>query len=220
MAAKKINSSTQRFTDIKAITQDIVLFQNGNACLIIEVRAVNFALMAKDEQDAKIYSYAALLNSLSYSIQIYIRSKKINISSYLNLLSLEINKTNNQLLANHILLYRNFVEQLVKVNTVLDKQFYIIIPYNPLERGVGGNVPVAKNKAQSSVEQARNILHSKASALLTQLASLNLPAKTLSSEELIRLFYSIYNEGEAPLVPEALDTKTTVIKVNQASSKQ
>src|SRR5579872_2884195 len=157
MATKKIQSSTQKFTEIKSIIDDIVIFQNGNACLIIEIRAVNFALMSKEEQDAKTYSYAALLNSISFPIQIYIRSKKIDISSYLKLLDGEISKTQNKLLADNMVLYRKFVEELVKVNTVLDKQFYLIISYSPLEKN-----PLSSGKGQNKnkvVDQIKASLH-------------------------------------------------------------
>src|ERR1035437_3399966 len=81
--------STQKFIDITDIADDIVILGGGNACLVIEVSATNFALLSPDEQDAKIYAYASLLNSLSFPIQIVIRSKKIDISNYLKLLDTE-----------------------------------------------------------------------------------------------------------------------------------
>ena len=70
MAAQKIHSTTQKFTEIVDFADDIVLLEGGNACMIIEITASNFALLSKREQDSRIVSYAGMLNSLSFPIQI------------------------------------------------------------------------------------------------------------------------------------------------------
>ena len=135
-SAQKIKATTQKFTEILDIVDNIVLLASGNACSVIEVQATNFALLSQEEQNIKVLSYSSLLNSLSFSIQVFIRSKKIDISSYLRLLDLEIEKSQSQLLKNQIKIYRDFVQELVSVNVVLDKKFYIVIPYSGLESGV------------------------------------------------------------------------------------
>ena len=195
--ARKNTASTQKFIEILDIVEDIVIIAGGNACLVIEVKATNFALLSADEQDAKIFSYASLLNSLSFAVQILIRSKRIDISSYLNLLVDEQKKTQNQALAKQIGLYRDFVQELVKVNTILDKRFYVVIPYSSLEKGITG----AKDAAGISTSQdnffigARSALHSKAESLHAQLGRLNLKAETLNKEQLTKLFYDIFNDN-------------------------
>ena len=198
-SARKINATTQKFTEIQDILDDIVILNGGNACLVIEVTATNFALLSAQEQDSKIYSYASLLNSLSFPIQILIRSKKLDISAYIKLLDVEAKKTQNPMLAEQIRLYKDFVQELVKVNTVLDKKFYIVIPFSYLEKGVGtaaSNVVNKKGAVDSAFAQnARTALHSKAEGLHSQLSRLNLRAKTLDKEELIKLFYEIYNDN-------------------------
>lgn len=194
-AAQKIHATTQKFTEVENIVDDIVLFQGGSAALIIEVTATNFALLSAEEQDSKIYSYAALLNSLSFPIQIIIRSKKLDISSYLKLLDAQAKAIQNDLLANQIRLYREFVQELVKVNTVLDKKFYVCIPYSYMEKGVGATAMGDRKNAKSAfLEQAKAALHSKAEGIHSQVARLNLRAKTLEKEELIKLFYETYND--------------------------
>lgn len=196
-AARKIHATTQKFTEVEGIAEDIVVLSGGNACLIIEVTATNFALLSQEEQNSKILSYAALLNSLSFPIQIIVRSKKLDISSYLKRLDAEANATQNQMLSTQIKLYRDFVQELVKVNTVLDKKFYISLPYSYLERGAGAAASAVgkSNPGDSSFfAQARAALYSKAESLHSQLARLNLRAKTLDKEELIKLFYEIYND--------------------------
>lgn len=189
-------TSTQKFIEIIDISDNIVVLNGGNAAIVIEVKATNFALLSADEQDAKIFSYASLLNSLSFSIQIVIRSKKLNISNYLNLLELEKTKTQNQALSNHIGLYKNFVQELVKVNTVLDKKFYIVIPYSSLERGLtGAKQSLSKNSLEDQfLIGAKASLKSKAESVLTQLGRLNLKSEVLDKEKLTKLFYDIFND--------------------------
>ncbi|MFH1186639.1 MAG: hypothetical protein V1697_00535 [Candidatus Levyibacteriota bacterium] len=195
-AAQRIHATTQKFTEIEEISEDIVIFQGGNATLVIEVTATNFALLSREEQDTKIYSYAALLNSLSFAIQIIVRSKKLDITAYLKLLDSQAKATQNELLKNQISLYRDFVQELVKVNTVLDKKFYICIPYSYLEKGVGATASsVSKGGPKDNfTEQAKAALHSKAESILSQVARLNLRAKVLEKEELVKLYYETYND--------------------------
>lgn len=185
--AKKISASTQNFTEIKEVSGNVLIFKNGHACLVTELTATNFALLSLEEQDAKIYAYAALLNSLSFPIQIVIRSKRLDISSYLSLLDTEIAKNNNPKTAEQMKHYRNFVGELVKVNTVLDKKFYVVIPYEALE-----NPKLTKDFKETAIAA----LHTKASSLNNQLSRLNLKTKALEGEELVRLFYNIYNEDK------------------------
>lgn len=196
--AQKIKATTQRFTEIEHIADDIVFLSFGNACLIIEVTATNFPLLSQDEKNAKIYSYATLLNSLSFPIQIFIQNKKIDISSYLRLLDTEATMTQSQILVGKIKLYRDFIESLVKVNSVLDKRFYIIIPYSSLEEGAiktAGSIKKGMGQGQAHFESASASLKLKADSLRDQLTKLNLQAKTLNKNELIGLFHNIYNEG-------------------------
>lgn len=193
--------------DIQEIVDEVVILKGGNACSIIEVTASNFALLSKEEQDAKIFSYAALLNSLSFPIQIIVQNKRIDISSYLKQLAIEVQKTKNEQLASYISLYHDFVSELVKINTVLDKKFYIVISYSYLEKGVSGKI-----RGDSFVNDAKTALTTKTASLHSQLARVGLLAKTLSKEELITLFYSLYNEDLGEAQQAALDFNATMVK--------
>jgi hypothetical protein len=214
-SAQKNNSTTQRFTEIVDISEDVVLLSGNNACSIIEVRATNFALLSMEEQNSKVYSYAALLNSLSFSIQIVIRSKKLDISSYLKLLDGEARNTQNEMLATQIKLYRDFVQELVKVNVVLDKNFYICVPYSYLEKGaVSATTAIANKQGSKStfLDEAKIALHTKLDALHSQLARLNLGARTLNKEELVKLYYEIYNDTPIATAQLTENVKTAVIR--------
>ncbi len=183
--AQKIRTSTQKFIEIQDIIEDVVML-SGNACLVIEVTATNFALLSKEEQDSKVLSYSSLLNSLSFPIQIVVQSKRVDISSYIKLLDNEIMESQNSLLKNQIKLYRDFIQELVKVNTVLDKKFYIVCSYSSLEGGLGQDT-------QSFLRTAKAKLSIKGESIHSQLKRLGLKAKTLGKEELVKLFYEIYN---------------------------
>ena len=187
---KKTAGSTQRFIEVEDVIDSIVMLSSGHACLIMEVQATNFALLSRDEQSGKIAAYAQLLNSLTFPIQIIVRNKKVDISSYLKLLETEAKNTKNEKLALQISLYHDFIQEIVKVNTVLDKKFYVVIPYSPLEKTAtqaiqGGNASA----------MAKAALQAKSEVLLTQFARLALQAKVLEKEELIKLFYEIFNEN-------------------------
>jgi type IV secretory pathway VirB4 component len=185
-SAQKTKATTQKFTEILDIVDSTVLLSSNNACTIIEVQATNFALLSQEEQNARVLSYSALLNSLSFPIQVFIRSKKIDISSYLKLLELEIEKSQNQLLKSQIMLYKDFVQELVKTNAVLDKKFYIAIPYNGLESSISMS-------SENFILSAKANLTTKSESLHAMLRRMNLSAKTLNKEELVKLFHEIYN---------------------------
>lgn len=212
---QKIHSSTQKFTEVLDIIGEVVFFENGNASLLIEVTASNFALLSRKEQDAKIYSYASLLNSLSFPIQILIKNRRIDITSYLNTLEEQEKQTKNPLLAEHIKLYRNFVHEMIKVNVVLNKTFYVVASYNSLEAGVTGAKAAVDKRGKVNPEfasAAKKSLDAKANSLHDQLRKLALAARTLEKEELIKLFYDIYNEGAIDPSQAAEDIKSVAVK--------
>jgi hypothetical protein len=205
MAAQKIHATTQKFTEIVDFVDNIVILDGGNACVIIEITASNFALLSKREQDSRIFSYASLLNSLSFPIQILIRNKRIDITSYLKDLDELISTSKNPKLSSYISYYRDFVQEMVTVNVVLSKSFYIIIPFSSLEMGIAGAGKMGKGKKQKSSssatastrlsEEATKNLQSKAQTVLGQLQKFAVSAKILEREDLIKLFYDIYNDG-------------------------
>ncbi len=142
-----------------------------------------------------------MLNSLSFSIQIVIRSKRKDITAYLNLLKDAENKQLYGPLKEQIKKYRQFVETTVRVNNVLDKKFYIVIPFSPLEMGAVSAVGLFGKKKglpfpkQYILERAKTSLYPKRDHLLRQLSRLGLKAYQLPTTELIQLFYDLYNPG-------------------------
>ena len=205
--ALNIRASTQKFTEIQDISENIVLLTGNNACLIVQITATNFSLLSKEEQDARVFSYASLLNSLSFQIQILIRSKNVELTPYLKLLEAEAQKTTNPKLKIFITQYKEFVENIVKQSTVLDKQFYIVLPYSFLETGTPTSALSSLGKSKTKNEQdldeffhqAKGALHGKAESLMAQLDRLGLRARMLEREDLTKLFYDIYNQDNTAI---------------------
>lgn len=202
-----IRASTQEHLPIEDIVENLVLLKDGSCSLVISVSAVNFDLLSEREQDAIIYAYGALLNSLTFPVQILIRSQRKDITSYLNLLDRQqIQKKNSPLVANLIASYRKFVSEVVKKNNVLDKKFYAVIIFSALELGVTSTLTsiIKQNKGlpfpkEYIVQKAKISLVPKRDHLIRLFNRIGLRTRQLENTELTRLFYEIYN-GE-PLVP-------------------
>lgn len=206
MAAQKIHATTQKFTEIMDFIDNIVVMDGGNAAMIIEITASNFALLSRREQDSRIFSYASLLNSLSFPIQILIRNKRIDISSYIKELDAVIESTKSEKLRTYITYYRTFVHEMVTVNVVLNKSFYIVVPFSPLEGGVTSvaqNARKSTSQAQMYADTARKTLQTKTDSLLGQLQKFAMSARILEKEDLIKLYYDIYNEGTTIQIEQA-----------------
>lgn len=209
-----IKSSTQVFTEIEDIDYDMVLFVDGSAAMVVTTSAVNFGLLSEKEQDAIIYAYAGLLNSLSFPIQILIQTKHKDISSYLRLLADQQAKQKNPQLAKSIAQYRAFVEATVKERDVLDKKFYIVIPFSSLELGVAPQVLFGSKKKglpypKSQIfDRALTVLTPKRDHIIRLLSRVGLRASQLTNEQLIALFFTVYNPGApAPAAEELTATK-------------
>ena len=205
--AKKSHSSTQKFTEIVDIVNNIVIFEGGYASMVIEITATNFALLSRQEQDAKIYGYAALLNSLSYPIQILIRNKRVDITSYIKALEESQRTTKNDLLRQQIALYKDFINQLVTVNVILNKNFYIIISYSSMEGGLGA----VKGTSSNFVALAQKTLSSKADNLRGQIVQIAANVRVLEKDDLVRLFYDIYNGEIINASTVTDDVQSTII---------
>jgi len=189
--AQKIQASTQKFTEIVDFSDNIVVMTGGKACLIIEITASNFSLLSKKEQDARVFSYASLLNSLSFPIQILIRNKKMDISSYVKELDEIVKNAKNEKLAKYMQEYSGFIKSMMTANEVLNKEFYIIVPYSSLEAGIK-----VTSDANMFAQTAGKALEAKANSVLSQLTRFAVTARVLEKDDLIKLFYGLYNEND------------------------
>lgn len=201
MKSLPVRGSTQQAIPVEDIKDDLVILKDGSVCLVLQTTALNFGLLSESEQDATIYAYAALLNSLTFPVQILIRSQRKDISSYLELLAGVEDRQTNPLLQKQIKKYRRFVEETVKKNNVLDKRFFVVIPFSSFELGVkqalGSTLLPKKVRLPFSkayiLQKAKTSLYPKRDHLLRQFSRIGLSARQLITHELISLFYEIYN---------------------------
>ncbi len=214
MAKKqKIHSTTQDFTDLIDIVDDVVLLKGKNACSVLEVSSVNFFLLSADEQAARVYGYMSLINSLSFAVQIVIVSKRVDMLAYLKLIDSKIEAVQNPRLKEHLSLYKSFIAEMVKDEGLLDKKIYVVIPYSYLESGVGAVTAQSKTpiKANTFAEQAKNALLTKRAMIMSQIERMGLVAKPLTHEELIKLYYELFNNEIINLDFNSQDIKNVIL---------
>ncbi len=203
---KPIKSSTQNHLPIADITNDIVLFKDGGAALVMESTSLNFGLLSEREQSAVIAAYAAMINSLSFSVQIVVRTQRKDISAYLDFLDEEAKKISQPLLAALMQSYRSFITESVKKKTILGKRFFVVLYLSPLELGVGKSVAAITKGAKPLpftksyvVKKAKITLYPRRDHLTRQAGRLGLKFRQLSTQELIDLYFAVYNP-EKPAV--------------------
>lgn len=201
-----LQSTTQKYLELFDITNDVLILQDGTVSMVLQSSAINFDLYSEEEQDAAIYAYAALLNSLSFPIEIVIRSQKKDVTSYLDLLKNAEVKAYNPVNKKNIRQYRQFVEELVQERNILEKKFYIIVSYTALEAGLlpgsslipGMSKKTAKVLDKASIlERALTNLAPRRDHLAHQFARIGLFVNQIKTQELIQLYYTIYNPDSA-----------------------
>lgn len=179
-------NTTQQHLLISEIKDDILILKNGGGALVLQVSAVNFGLLSDREQIAIISAFAQMLNSLNFSIQIVIFSERLNINSYLTLLDKARQAQVNPLLSKLIVNYRQFIQATIKENDVLDKKFFIVIPLFSLELGL--------TAAKANLEQKiKTVLLPRQDQIIRQLSRIGLKATQLTHQQLVELFFDIYN---------------------------
>jgi len=202
MAIKQQSKSTQQFVDIEEIKDGVVILKNGSLRRVLMVSGINFELKSEEEQNAIIYGYQDFLNSLDFSIQVVIHSRRLNIDAYLEKLKERMEIETNELLRNQIDEYIQFVSSFVAENEIMTKTFFVIIPYDIIQIPKGGQkvlqlvksgMPSAGHSIDQSLEEKIRQLDQRTDQVLQGLTQLGLRAVILNDEELIELFYNLYN---------------------------
>ena len=176
--------ATQRFLGIREIRDDVVVMKDGTLRGVLLVSSLNFALKSLEEQEAIIQAYMTFLNGLEFPIQIVIQSRRMNIDGYLASLSQYEKKSTNELLKAQIADYRNFVGELIELGQIMQKRFYVVIPYHHTERNNDFNL------IKEQINLNRDIV-------LRGLEKLGMKARQLDSLEILDLFYGFYNSSQA-----------------------
>ena len=126
------SSSTQQFVEIQEVREGVIFLKNGSLRQLLMVNGVNFDLKSETEQDLMTYAYQNLLNALDFSIQVFIHSRRLNIETYLQKLQERHGQEANELLKTQIAEYLEFIKSFVASNAIMDKTFFVVVPYDPI----------------------------------------------------------------------------------------
>jgi len=197
MAKKQKSHSTQKYLPFKAIKKGVVVMKDGSLKVILMINSINFNLKSRDEQTAILNSYKNFLNSLSFSIQVLVQSRTLDLDEYLNKLELARKKQTNELLQLQTREYTAFIKELVGIANIMSKTFYIVISYNPQHQIRQGWLSRLFNKKPITpagrFEEAKDEAMRRARLVANGLSPMGLDSILLNTEELIDLFYTTYN---------------------------
>jgi hypothetical protein len=205
----KVVHPTQSFLHTKEIKQDTMVMDDGTLRAILAVSSTNFDLKSQSEQDALIFSYQRFLNSLDFSIQIIMQSRRMDIATYTEKIKNIMEKQTNELLRMQTSEYIDFVDQLVQSGNIMNKNFYCVIPYNESigsESGGFFSSLFSRSRAKAITQRQKNFDHHRAlleervTGVSSNLNGMGLRAIKLTTEQIIELVYNSYNFESAPSI--------------------
>jgi len=211
-------SSTQEFLGFDEIREGTIVLPGRAIRGVLLISSTNFSLKSPEEQDALIFQFQSFLNSLDFSLQVIIQSRKLNITGYLDRLKALEEEQTNELLKLQTTAYREFIEKMVAGGSILTKNFFVVVPFTLLEALPAGetrpNILKAKPKltgklSDEDFERMKNQLWQRMEFVALGLRRMGLHVAPLSSEELVELLWTWYHPEEAevgyyPEVPPEL----------------
>lgn len=202
MPDKKEALPSQQFIEIESVENNTIKLKSGGLRKILLVGGTNFALKSEEEQGILTYSFQGFLNSLDFSVQIFIHSRKLNIDDYLKKLEVRELQEENGLLKNQISEYREFVKNIVGQNAIMQKRFFVVVPYDAIQipkAGLGltdklfGRGKTAAEAQKEGLEESMQQLDRRVDEVINGLNQMGLRTIPLNDDELIELFYNLYN---------------------------
>lgn len=196
------NNSTQQFLPFREIRDDMTIMKDGTLRTVLLVSSINFALKSEDEQKAIIQGYVGFLNTLDFELQIVVQSRKLNIDGYLEDLQNIARQQDNELLRKQTLSYRAFVSKMVEEADIMDKKFFVVVPYSPFTgkrknfwtRAREVLTPTSSVKlSQAKLNKHKLEMDRRVQVVLGGLQSIGLQAQVLDTQSLIELYYNTYN---------------------------
>jgi len=198
-------ASTQRFLPIGEIRDNTLILKNGGVRAILKTSSVNFNLKSLDEQNALIYAYQGFLNTITFPVQILVRSRKLDIDIYVEKLTKIAKVQENPLMRKQTFEYIEYIKKLVEYADIMEKNFYVIIPYDPLRarepstfqkfmRHISpqDNLEGIRQR-HKEFEKLRKTLGQRVGVAKAGLEGCGLRIEELSTNEIVELFYQIYN---------------------------
>lgn len=221
-------ASTQNSLEIAELREGMVVMRDGSFRAVVACKSINYDLMSTREREGVEFSYQSFLNSLTFPIQILVRSQKIDIEPYLNKLA-DINKAqDNMLLSDLMDDYIDFIDNLSQSANIMDKSFFVVIPFYPSgdlssiksqAKGFFGQIfakPAAKITQidRATWDKARDEIKKRVDAITGGLYQIGIKSVQLNTKELGELYYNFYNPDTAVYEPlgDFRDTASLYVK--------
>ena len=195
--------SAQSFVPIKEVRDGIAILRDGNLRGILMVSSINFALKSHDEQVAILAQFQSFLNTLDFSLQISVQSRRLNIEPYLELLHTKEAGQDNDLMRIQLREYIEFIRTFTTEVDIMAKSFFVVVPYSPagvdVERGLSSLLSSGKIDQTTNDErfmEHRSQLEQRISVVEQGLARIGVRSIPLGTDEIIELFYHLFNPGD------------------------
>ena len=210
-------SPTQQFVPIQEVRDGVIILKDGSMRAVLLASSLNFALKSADEQQSIIFQFQNFLNSLNFSVQISVQSRRLDIRPYIALLEGRYKEQTTDLMRLQTREYIEFIKSFTETTNIMTKNFFVVVPYTPPILGGGGGGSIAssffskKNKAEESAEKTANFeehrsqLVQRLEVVQQGLVRCGIRVVQLGTEEMVEVFYKIFNPGdiEKPIhVPE------------------
>ncbi len=200
----KANAATQDFLTIKDIREGVVIQKNGQISMVMLASSINFALKSIDEQQGILLQFQQFLNTIDFTLQIYVQSRRLNIEPYIAQLQSLDGAQDNDLMRIQLREYIEFIRTFTKDVDVMAKNFFVIVPYTPaqlnLKKDLGSVFATTGNNsalsADARFEEHRLQLEQRLSLVSEGLGRIGVKTIVLKQDELVELFYHIYNPGD------------------------
>lgn len=210
--ATNSSATAQSFVPIRDIKDGVVVLKNGQLNMVMLASSINFALKSADEQAAILRQFQSFLNTIDFSLQIYVQSRRLDIKPYLQLLREREDDQYNDLMRIQLREYINFVDTFVKEVDIMSKNFFVVVPYTPINTDIKSNISglfgsknVSVTVADASFAEHKIQLEQRVSVVEQGLNRLGVRTMTLQDEALVELYYHIFNPGD--IAGEAPDHK-------------
>lgn len=199
MASK--TTATQDFVPVKDVRDNVVIMKDGRMCMILLASSINFALKSTDEQHAILSQFQSFLNTLDFSLQFYIQSRRLDIQPYLDKLIEREPLQDNDLMRIQLREYMDFIRTFTTEVNVMSKNFFVVIPYTPTEINLKADIGSLFRRTQARLgdekfQEHRLQLEQRATLVEQGLNRIGVRTIALASEELVELYYHIFNPGD------------------------
>ena len=198
--------ATQEFVPIKEIRDGVIVLKDGGLRSIVLANSVNLSLKSNDEQRATILQFQSFLNTLDFSIQISVQSRRLDIRPYLLLLENRMKVQNEPLLKLQTREYIEFIKNFTDSVSIMTKNFFVVVPYTSTalktETDLFKGLFSRKNREQlraaeqMDFEEKRSQLEERVSVIQQGLARCGIKSVQLETEEVVEVFYKVFNPGE------------------------